>query len=275
MREIASVFAIHSVIVVQFCLGAEFRNLGFDDADRALPPGSADPATVLPGWSLYLGDERAAIAYVNPPEFVLSGDSVALGNGSGFAWYEGKFAIVFGRKDPGSPVWTLEQTGTIPATAKYLTYRSWYYGMEVQIDKEVIPPLDWQLPSQPGLSNLVYDVSKFAGKEVKLGLVGPFGPYGWPGFRAVSCIDSIVFLADVPTITADVRTPPGATTNEVTLRFAAIPGRNMIVEFRDDLRKEGKWQALPGAPHNSGTATDASAGLPRFYRLRVDVPRVP
>lgn len=158
---------------------------------------------------------------------------------------------------------------------KFLTYRCHLYGMDVFINGEIIPPLNWQLPGEPGISNLVYNVSEFAGQEVKLTFVGPFGPYGWPGFGAYSYIDSIAFLGEEPKVTAVLQKSADGNTNIVTLRFTPIVGRQHVVEFRDDLRKGGKWQALPGAPHNSGTATDTGTGSQRYYRLRVDVPRVP
>ena len=40
------------------------------------------------------------------------------------------------------------------------------------------------------------------------------------------------------------------------------------VEFTDDLAHPN-WQALPGAPHNSGSVTDSPASSHRFYRVRM------
>jgi hypothetical protein len=57
-------------------------------------------------------------------------------------------------------------------------------------------------------------------------------------------------------------------TNRVSLSFAACPGQTNVVEYRDNL-VAGIWQALPGAPHNSGLVTDTNSVASRFYRVRV------
>ncbi|MBI4658902.1 MAG: hypothetical protein HY735_08670 [Verrucomicrobia bacterium] len=56
------------------------------------------------------------------------------------------------------------------------------------------------------------------------------------------------------------------------MRFALIAGRNIFVQFRDDLSPGGVWQSLPGGPHNSGSVVDKSPASHRIYRLRIDVP---
>lgn len=275
MKGIPFAVAVNSLLVLQFCSAAEFQNLGFDGADQTGPPPvPADAAAFLPGWTLYLGGEPHDAVYVNPTLLPPGGNYAVLGNGREFGGRptEGKFALRFVRSDPFAPVWKLEQIGTIPTSTKFLTYRCFDFGMQVQIDEEIIPPLDWQLPGQFGSSNLVYDVSKFAGQEVKLSFVGPFGPYGWPGFEGLSRIDSVAFLSEAPRITAALDKVPGATTNQVVLRFAPIAGRNIFVEFKDDLGRESVWQGLPGGPHNSGTVIDKSPASHRIYRLRIVVP---
>ena len=58
-------------------------------------------------------------------------------------------------------------------------------------------------------------------------------------------------------------------TNRVALTFAPCPGHTNTVEFRDSLTS-GNWQALPGAPHNTGSAVDTNKVPLRFYRVRVN-----
>ncbi|MBI2926726.1 MAG: hypothetical protein HYY24_13600 [Verrucomicrobia bacterium] len=55
---------------------------------------------------------------------------------------------------------------------------------------------------------------------------------------------------------------------KVTLTFPTCSGTDLFAEFSDTL-KPGSWQTLPGAPHNSGTATEITAARARFYRVRV------
>jgi len=65
-----------------------------------------------------------------------------------------------------------------------------------------------------------------------------------------------------------VYTPLAGGTNRVSLSFIPCPAGTNIVEFRDSLTA-GTWQALPGAPHNSGSVTDTNKVASRFYRVRV------
>jgi hypothetical protein len=59
---------------------------------------------------------------------------------------------------------------------------------------------------------------------------------------------------------------PGGS-RKVTLTFPTCPGTDLVAEFSETLRP-GSWQPLPGAPHNSGTATETTAARARFYRVR-------
>jgi hypothetical protein len=70
-----------------------------------------------------------------------------------------------------------------------------------------------------------------------------------------------------PTLSAAyARIPAG--NNRVILSFSPCPGRTNVVEYRNSLNA-GTWQALPGAPHNSGSVTDTNSVTVRFYRVRV------
>ena len=52
------------------------------------------------------------------------------------------------------------------------------------------------------------------------------------------------------------------------LTFGPCLGRNHIVEFRSALGDVPGWQALPGAPHNSGSVTVTNTTTQRFFRVR-------
>jgi hypothetical protein len=56
---------------------------------------------------------------------------------------------------------------------------------------------------------------------------------------------------------------------QLVLNFTVCAGKTHTVEATDDLAHPN-WQALPGAPHNSGSITDAVGTGKRFYRVRVN-----
>jgi hypothetical protein len=61
---------------------------------------------------------------------------------------------------------------------------------------------------------------------------------------------------------------PGGS-HQVSLRYAAVPGYDCYVEYRNQLVGGVDWQAFPGAPHNSGLYRDTNSVPARFYRLRL------
>lgn len=63
---------------------------------------------------------------------------------------------------------------------------------------------------------------------------------------------------------------PGGQGVRSTITFNLLAGRNHVVEFRDSLVAGAGWQALPGAPHNSGTVVDDSTAGTRFYRVKAE-----
>jgi hypothetical protein len=64
------------------------------------------------------------------------------------------------------------------------------------------------------------------------------------------------------------REPAAGGQHKITLTFTPCAGKTHFVEFRDSLTA-GSWQALPGSPHNLGTATETTGARMRFYRVRV------
>jgi len=63
---------------------------------------------------------------------------------------------------------------------------------------------------------------------------------------------------------------PGPTGNgqRLQITFSTVPAYNYTVEARNDLLASTAWQALPGAPHNTGSLAVTNSGPPRFFRLR-------
>jgi hypothetical protein len=265
----------------QLHFGAEFKNLGFDDGDIAAEPGIPSNVRLttkaLPGWTVYSDSTPQEVLYANESfdpsvEYVTIADyqhsSGVAEDSSGF---QGGLTIILQRTKPESLSWRLEQTGTVPPDARFLTYRNWQCEMQVRVDGQVIRPLNPQpstLAATP--TNLVYDISQFAGREIKLELIGPTTPSFWPALGCASYIDSIAFLPQEPKFRG-IATAQYGGTNYTALTFYPRPGVNQIVELCDALFI-GNWQALPGAPRNSGSVTDTNTTAQRFYRLRLANP---
>jgi hypothetical protein len=86
-------------------------------------------------------------------------------------------------------------------------------------------------------------------------------------YAAASAVLQVSGTAPCRPLLSVAYTPGGNGTNRVTLSFSACPGQTNVVEYRDSL-VSGSWQALPGAPHNSGFVTDTNGVAARFYRVR-------
>lgn len=64
----------------------------------------------------------------------------------------------------------------------------------------------------------------------------------------------------------------GGTNGTLRLTFTPCPNQNHTVEFHNTLANTN-WQALPGAPHNTGSVTVTNAGTnQRFFRVRASTP---
>jgi hypothetical protein len=63
--------------------------------------------------------------------------------------------------------------------------------------------------------------------------------------------------------------PLSAAAQRLVISFPTNPGSTYALEFRNNLEAGSDWQALPSAPHNSGTVFDTNNLPRRFYRLRV------
>lgn len=64
----------------------------------------------------------------------------------------------------------------------------------------------------------------------------------------------------------------GGSGGTLQLTFTPCAGRNHTVEFRNALGDVAGWQALPGAPHNSGSVTVTNLTAQRFFRVRASAP---
>lgn len=57
---------------------------------------------------------------------------------------------------------------------------------------------------------------------------------------------------------------------QASLSFQPLAEFTYTIQYRDKLDTQTAWQALPGAPHNSGKVVDPISANQRFYRLRVE-----
>lgn len=75
-------------------------------------------------------------------------------------------------------------------------------------------------------------------------------------------------MVRVITISEAINLGISKTAEGVELNFTPVAGYDHTVMFRDDLSL-GDWAPLPGAPHNSGSVTDSTVALKRFYSVSV------
>ena len=64
----------------------------------------------------------------------------------------------------------------------------------------------------------------------------------------------------------------GGPNGTLQLTFPPCPGRTHTVESRAALGDVPGWQALPGAPHNSGSVIVTNSTTQRFFRVRASSP---
>lgn len=63
-----------------------------------------------------------------------------------------------------------------------------------------------------------------------------------------------------------------AANGQFAINFVPQPGLNYTVQYRDDLRTNTAWQALPAGPHNSGYLLVTNTAPQGFYRLLITSP---
>jgi hypothetical protein len=271
-------------MVASPCCAADFRNLDFEQGDpTGLVPGVGAAGLVeklMPAWSLfYLTSSSCAVSNV----WVSYGDQGSLSDFVAALRFErvlaapefreGKYYVQFRRSLQSDPIWKLDQKGTIPIRSRFLVYRSFESEMQVEIDRQTISPLNRQGPFPPyGFSdvvtNLVYDIAAFAGQEVTLSLIGPFGyRFGLGGFiQGNAYVDSLRFVSQLSPVT--VRRDG----NQLVVDWYAAPN-DYLLESTDSLSPGASWRPVPVAPVIEGdhhTLNISIEDKSRYYRLRIE-----
>jgi hypothetical protein len=245
-------------LVFSTCIGADFVNLNFDCADTTdVPFGQAGPTEkLLPGWSLYEGAIPSTQIYFGKQ---VDTDFVSL-------YYQSTgYALELLRSDNSSPQWTLEQVGTVPLRTKYLIYWLWGSAMGVHVNGQTIDPVNRQPLDYAGNpTNLVYDVSGFAGQEVQLDLVGPITLASpTTGHGASAKIDSVQFVTSPPTLAIS-----RFGTNIVLSWPSTAIG--YVLQSAVAFTLSNNWQTVAATPvvvgNQQGISTNLS-GKATFYRL--------
>jgi hypothetical protein len=187
-----------------FAQGAAFQNLGFDNGDtNALffpggGTGAGPSASLLPNWNVSQGGTAIANMGFNnsvPSLTIFSSDPHY-----GFPFFpvEGSYALQLS-ENAGDPPIVLTQDGQIPAGTVFLGYRYEYNPLSVTINGELLTPSSgaYQYAGTP--SEVLFDVSQFAGENVELKLTTlslvPLTP------ASVQIIDSIAFTVPEPSTT--------------------------------------------------------------------------
>jgi hypothetical protein len=136
-------------------------------------------------------------------------------------------------------------------TLSFPTCASMNYTVEA---REVLPAgTQWQpLPGAPHNSGSVEDVT---GSRQR--------------FYRVRSEPARVFVVSIQAVS-----DPNSSSQRVILAYPACPGWDHTVEYRDSVGPGTAWQSLPGGPHNNGTVIDNTAGVQRFYRVRLSPPSI-
>jgi hypothetical protein len=258
----------------------QFKDLDFEEADTAgipvngnsVPVGTGEVAKVMPGWRLTFGTNLIPEINVN----LVSDNTLAvLGGGTVFgAFPEGHFALRIGRGITNSPLWTLQQTGMVPAGTMFLVYRVLGKALELHMNGEVVPPLNAPPPGPTSgwigvTTNLFYDVSRFAGLDVTLALVGPEGYEDWFGgglVDAVTSLDSIRFVTE-PSPTLQI----SQLRNQVVVSWPASTS-GYSLQSADSLSTTNFWMTLLITPVVIGDAQTVTLPIDekrKYYRLSV------
>jgi hypothetical protein len=186
--------------------GGEFQNLGFESAgtnnlERIYPDqdsGFGTTADLLPGWNLLFG--TASVTGLNYNDYFSLGATKATvfnARHPAFAGMgaSGDYGVYFSETSLIRDRFTLVQVGTIPSSAKILSYRYYYAGFDVEIDGQKLVPVTGGTFS-PVPTMATYDVSSFAGQTVELRLSAAELPSFFLG--SANMIDDIAFSVPEP-----------------------------------------------------------------------------
>jgi hypothetical protein len=275
---------------------APFANLGFELGStnssqvevrwdpltfKVLTFGTGPVVDLLPGWAVSLGGQQTNLMAVGsgyyqwPDPLSMPTYAALIGRGEDFNAarplpIDGNYALSLDnhRRPPGSSAAiVVSQTGDVPSEARFLTLRSYptynvgAFALTIGDQRFDIFDFRWE-PSDA--TRFALDISAWAGKTVTLGVSLVFD--------GAAVIDSIAFVPALDWLLLIEKNPPvSGQPPSVTLIFGVESGHDYFVEFRDSLDAGSSWQALPAAPHNSGSVVDSAAGPQRFYRLRSQV----
>jgi hypothetical protein len=162
--------AILSILAVNVALGAEFINLGFDLGPTSPPTTAADISVFLPGWALvYDGHPVSTIAINTSGNLGNAGSAILNGRFNPLnAPFEGKYSLtlVNGFAEGSIQTWRLEQSGTVPVTAKSIFVKSFFEPLSLGVNNTEIPLMLWD----SGNDFAVYaaDVSDFSDQSIQL-----------------------------------------------------------------------------------------------------------
>jgi hypothetical protein len=157
-----------------------FQNLDFESANLSPVPagqfGGLVPFTqALPGWTGYIGEVQQTQVQQNayysgtPVIDIFGPDWGSLGqNFQRFGVLAGNYTVLLQAGGFGDANTSIEQTGTIPASAESLQFEEYGSGFQVSFDGSVLSPV--LLSTVGPVSFYGADISAFAGQSGELEL---------------------------------------------------------------------------------------------------------
>jgi hypothetical protein len=148
MKVSRSCFAPLIMAAALSCAAAEFQNLGFDDADLTglistnylgnLVLGEGFTAKLLPGWTLL--EDATPVEYISLSASTSLVQFVSLNTIFFSPIGAGRFTLASGRASTNDPVFSIEQTGSVPPGTEYLACAVDGFEMEFEVNGQPVAP---------------------------------------------------------------------------------------------------------------------------------------
>jgi hypothetical protein len=191
-----TMFVVLSLLVFHSTEAQPFRNLDFEEGNRNyefFAPGEhGSISDLLPGWTISVNDTFPVEAIHHNAISLSSAPQISLFNAAIGGTISGQYSLSIFYWD--NYLYTLRQTGEIPADAQLLTYDYLSIPLTVKINGVEIAPITPLRVNPPPVGKAVYDVSAFSGQIVDLS----FTTHAVRDIRNDVILDNIAFVIPEP-----------------------------------------------------------------------------